>query len=566
MAEAPNYKRIIFNVILGILVLVWSFYILDRGFYMDEAGLLSLYKGIYQGNRMFVDSWGPFQLGGLITYPLFALYYNVLEPILTPLGFGFVIYMRACYQVIRLLIAVYLYYCIRKTKYASNAFVVALTYYAFFVSFKNISYKSMCDFGIILFLCFAARYYDTRNKFYFVLMGLATCLTIMAYPSMIVFPIVLVICMLIMSYRGYELVMPVAIYSVTCFAIGAVVLVYLQLTSGLENILPQLQYLEDSAYKYPAYVRLGMMLLSYVVFFIIAVVPILVMKLFARFRYVSDHAMQIVLSIYWIVFMIAVIALRPGSVSTSRFIYGCLIIFFWYPFLINNEEKSEYIRIGQYKLPEYDSRHMLKFMFFISALVQMIWAFSTNQEVTVPGHMSIYVVLALLMIADEEYAGLKLLKAAVVALVLFFMGFWVAEGDGGYSDILKSRTYVSYGAYQGIALNETDYQMDAACYDLMTKYITEDDKLFALYGYSNSAYLNTDAIQAAGSPYSRAGIDQNRVLEYWQVNPERTPDYILLDTSNKYYEEYLQGATAAYINENYTTTVATEGTFILLTR
>ena len=57
-----------------------------------------------------------------------------------------------------------------------------------------------------------------------------------------------------------------------------------------------------------------------------------------------------------------------------------------------------------------------------------------------------------------------------------------------------------------------------------------------------------------------------RVLQYWEVNPENQPDYIMINPSNKYYDEFVGGETEQYINENYKTTVATEGDFILLAR
>ncbi|SFN77955.1 hypothetical protein SAMN04487831_103260 [Pseudobutyrivibrio sp. UC1225] len=567
MTEAVDKKRIIFNVFLGLIVLVGSFYVATEGFYMDEAGLLATYKGIFQGNRMFIDSWGPYQLGGILTYPLFALYYYALEPVLYPLGIGFMLYTRICYQIIRLLIAIYLYATIKKTEYEKGAFLTALTYYVLFISYKNFSYKSMCDFGIVLFICWAVRFFDTRNRWFFLPMGLATCVMILSYPTMIIFPVFVVISLIVLMYNGYELGKPTIIYIVTCVVVGVAVVIYLQLTSGIMNIIPQLAYIEDSAYKNPMYVRFGMMLLSYLVFFVIAYAPVVVLKIIGFIRGMDDETAHVILSIYWILFMVASIIARPESVSASRFVYGCLIIFWWLPFFVEKREKLEYTRIGHYKLPEHEGKGMLKIIFFISVVVQLIWSISTNQGITVPGYMCFYVVLIVVMLAaSEEVLGLKLLATAVVGFALFFSLVWVAESDGGYNDIFESRYYVTDGAYKGIALDQTDYDMNKAAYDLVTEYVTSEDKLFVLHGYSYSAYLNSDAKQGAGSPYSRAGKGQMRVLQYWEVNPENQPDYIMINPSNKYYDEFVGGETEEYINENYKTTVATEGDFILLAR
>lgn len=565
MTELVDRKRRLFRVILGLVVLIGSFVVIREGFYMDEAGLLSTYKPVFQGERLFIDIWGELQLGGLLTYPLFALYYYALEPILTTTGIGFVLYTRICYQIVRLLISIYLYFTIRKTDYKDGAFIAALTYYAFFVSFKNFSYKSMCDFAVVLFFCWAFRYLQTKNVWFFVLMGLSTSVAILAYATMIIFPFFFVIFMIVMTQRGYELVKPIIIFSVTCFICGGLVLVYLQLTAGIQNIIPQLLYVEDQAYGEPAYIRMGKMLLSYVCFFGVAYIPIVVLQVLSIWRNIEYRTIQIVLSVYWILFMGAIIFARLNSVSNARLIYGCLVIFFWFPYFVNKKEKTQYTQVGSYKKPEYDDRASLNLIFVFSLVIQLIWAISTNQEISIPGHMCFYVVVALLMMIEKEFDGLRLLEMAVVACTLFFSLIWMAEGDGGYNDIFEPRTYVTYGAYDGIALSEDDYKNNEDCYNLVTNYITDEDRVFVLHGYNYSAYLNCNAHQGPG-PYARAGVGQNRVLQYWEINPEDLPDYIMINTQNKYYSEFIGGETEEYINENYKTTVATEGDFILLAR
>ncbi len=254
------------------------------------------------------------------------------------------------------------------------------------------------------------------------------------------------------------------------------------------------------------------------------------------------------------------------GLSTTRFIYGCLIIFFWFPYFVRHTEVSERTEIGKYKLPEYDISQMAGFMFFTSAIVQFIWAMTTNQEVTVPGHLCFYIVLGMLIVAENEEKGFCLLRIAVVAFALFFMGVWVPESDGGYNDIFEHRTYVADGGYRGIALDDTDYRMNQSCHKLISEYVSDEDYLYIVNAFGTTGYLDTKAIQAAGSPFSRVGVGQLKVLEFWEENPDRQADYVLIDTANKYYEEYSKGETAQYINEHYPTTVATDGDVILLKR
>ncbi|MCR4695284.1 MAG: hypothetical protein K5773_08205 [Pseudobutyrivibrio sp.] len=204
-------------------------------------------------------------------------------------------------------------------------------------------------------------------------------------------------------------------------------------------------------------------------------------------------------------------------------------------------------------------------MFWVSLACQLIWAFSTNQGIAVSGLMSYPVVLAMICIADVGGKGFDVLKWAVTMTSFFFMGIWVAESNGGYNDIFEHRTYVTEGAYRGIALDDTDYPMNQACYDLLTENVTEDDYLLVTFGSNSTAYLNTDAHQGVGSAYTRTHIN-DRLLQYWELNPENKADYVLIDTASPKYEVFQDSASAEYIYEEYPTVVDEEGSFILLGR
>ena len=101
----------LFKAIVVIGVVAWVAITLNTGFYVDENGLLTIYKGIYQGQHMFTDSWESLQTGGFLAWPLLALYYQVLSPLFvsTGINIGLVLYMRIMYMVVRGLIALYLY-------------------------------------------------------------------------------------------------------------------------------------------------------------------------------------------------------------------------------------------------------------------------------------------------------------------------------------------------------------------------------------------------------------------------------------------------------------------------
>lgn len=567
MLEAVDNKKNIFKVILALFVLVWSFNVLNVGFYIDENGLLTIYKGFYQGQRLFVDSWEALQTGGILAYPLMALYYHVVSPLFAGAGIniGLVLYMRIAYTICRLLVAIYLYLTIKKTAYGRGAYVASLFYYMFVMGWKNFSYKSYCDMAIMLLVCFLVRYYESKKVRYFAYAAIATCVAILAYPTMILLAVFIFAFILFGIYRNEVSPIALVAYVGTCLVIGGAFLVFLQLDCGIVNAINQLKNFGDQDYDYGLLHRLGMILVSYIVFAVIAYLPIVFLVIFKRFRYVSYIAEKVVLSAYWIIFFVVTCVFRIESVSTSRFIYALLLLFFWLPYFIKQEEKSEYTVIGSYNSQISDEQGILWLMFSISIAAQFIWALSTNQDITVPGHMAIYAVIAFILIAsneDNDYIGLT---CAILIVDFFFMGFWVAEWNGGYSDVLETRYMVTEGELKGIILRDSDYEANRICYEMVTEYIGEDEKLLVAFGSNCTAYLNSDGVQGTYSVYARTQKN-TKIIDFWKEFPDRQADYVLIDEGNVKYDSFLEGEAGKYILETYTNEVARQGDFILLSR
>ncbi len=567
MLEAVDNKKNIFKVILALFVVVWSFNVLNVGFYVDENGLLTIYKGFYQGQRLFVDSWEALQTGGILAYPLMALYYHLISPLFAGAGIniGLVLYMRIAYTICRLVVAIYLYLTIKKTAYGRGAYVASLFYYMFVMGWKNFSYKSYCDMAIMLLVCFLIRYYESKKVRYFVYAAIATCVAILAYPTMILLAIFIFAFILFGIYRNEVSPKAIIAYVGTCLVIGGAFLVFLQLDSGIVNAINQLKNFGDQDYDYGLLHRLGMILVSYIGFAVIAYLPIIFLVIFKRFRYVSYIAEKVVFSAYWIIFFVIVCAVRIESVSTSRFIYALLLLFFWLPYFIKQEEKSEYTVIGSYNSQISDEQGILWLMFSISIAAQFIWALSTNQDITVPGHMAIYAVIAFILIAsneDNDYIGLT---CAIIIVDFFFMGFWVAEWKGGYSDVLETRYMVTDGELKGIILTTEDYDKNMSSYRLVTEYLSSEDKLLVAFGSNSTGYINSDAWQGTYSVYARTQKN-TMILDYWKEFPDNQADYVIIDESNDKYESFVDGEAGKYILETYRNVVAKDGSLVLYSK
>ncbi len=562
---AEKEKVIRFFVVIGIVI--WALFTLNTGYYVDENGLLTIYKGIYQGQHMFTDSWESLQTGGFLTLPLFALYYQVLSPLFTAYGIniGLVLYMRIAYMIVRGLIALYLYYTIRNTNYENGAYYAALFYFMFVVTWKNFSYKSICEMAIMLIICFFIRYHETEKVRFFVFAAIACCIGILAYPSMILMPVAIGIILIIDIYHNHMGPKPLIAFVVTCVVIGTIFLVYLQLTSGIPQAIAEIQFLGDQDYEEGVLFRFGRMLISYLAFAVVAYAPVICINLVRRIRYVSDFTERTLLTLYWLAFFLGVCLIRFSSISNSRFVYACLILYFWFPYFMWEREESRYTKIGAYNISVSDEKGILWLIFVLSTVAQFIWSISTNQDISVPGHMTVFVVIALLIKMSDEDLEMKGLSRLVLIVAAFFMCFWVPEKNGGYSDVTKERWIVTEGELKGIALLTDDYADNQAVYSLVSQYVGEDDYLLVAFGSNSTGYINSVAHQGTYSVYARTQKN-TKLLDYYNEHPENMADYVLIDLSNSKYESFKEGETGIYLLENYTEEIATAGYFVLLGR
>ena len=567
MMTTEDNKNNIFKIILAAIIVIWSYATISYGFYVDENGLLSIYKGIYQGQHMFVDSWEALQTGGLLSYPLLALYYQVLQPLFASisLNIGLVLYMRICYMTVRLIISVYLYIVLVDSDYEKGAFPAAIFYYMFVIGWKDFSYKSYCDFAMVLIMCYMFRFYKTRKSMYGLLTAVAACVAAVAYPSMIIMAVFIGVLWLYLVIKDEAPTLTVVLYIVTCFVLGGLVLVYLQFTSGLGNAIAQLPNLGDQDYDYPVYIRFGIMLLSYGVFAVIAYIPIGFVWILNKLRGIDEYAEKAILTLYFIIFMILVCLLRIEGISTSRFIYGCLIIFFWFPYFMRDKEKSEFVKIGSFATRQDEDKMAMWTVFVISVVAQIVWSISTNQEVTVPGHMTLYVVIMMILLFCEERYEYFGLKNFLVLVAMFFMGIWVADSNGGFCHVFEKMIYVTEGELKGVALPQDEYEVNEVVINLLEENVTADDKLLVAFGANSAGYLNSDAWQATYSVYARTQLN-TKLIDYYQINPDNMADYVLIDTGHPKYETFVENETGKYLLETYTKQVASDGSFVLLTK
>ena len=354
-------------------------------------------------------------------------------------------------------------------------------------------------------------------------------------------------------------------YVVVCFVVGIIVVSYLQFNSGWTNIIGEIQNLGDQDYDDPIYVRLGRLALYYVGFAVVAYIPIIVVNIIGKLSGISEETERFLLTVYFIAFMVAVFGLRVASISDSRFVYGMLVLFFWFPYFMRDKEENNYVRIGSYGSMSSQGNDMLWVIFIISVVAQIIWALSTNQGISVPGYMTLYVVIELILLFADEDVDYKGMITVLMMLALFFNGIWVADSNGGFCHVFEHMVYVTEGELKGIALPEDEYEINDVVLNLLDGNVTADDKLLVAFGANSTGYINSEATQGTYSVYARTQVN-TKLMDYYELHPENMADYMLLDKGHVKYERFLENETGKYLLSIYTNEVASDGNFVLLSK
>ena len=155
----------------------------------EEYQLVMAYRNV-RGDRLFLDMWEPHQssafLCALLMKPWLALFGTA----------GVVLYLRICGTLLHLCVSLYLYRVLKDSVDAAYAWLLALIYY-------NTIPKQIIlpEFGIMQVWCytltalFFARYYARGKKLRFlILAALSLVLNVLSYPScLILFPFVIMI-------------------------------------------------------------------------------------------------------------------------------------------------------------------------------------------------------------------------------------------------------------------------------------------------------------------------------------------------------------------------------------
>lgn len=203
----------------------------------EEYQLVMAYRNV-KGDRLFFDMWEPHQSSAFLCSLLMRPYLAIVGET------GVVLWLRICGTLIHLGVSVYLYRVLCGMIEKDSAFLVGLIY------FNTIPKQIMLpEFGIMqvwfltLLSLFLIQYYDSnvRNRKYLIFAALALVLEVLSYPSCLI--LYFMVIWIVWRRSGRERFADIGILTGICALCGVAYLALLLQNNTMEGLLHTLSYI-----------------------------------------------------------------------------------------------------------------------------------------------------------------------------------------------------------------------------------------------------------------------------------------------------------------------------------
>ncbi|MBQ7766599.1 MAG: hypothetical protein IJ397_07150 [Lachnospiraceae bacterium] len=530
MKPATNKIQISILLILLLAALLSSIKMVFFGLNIDEEYTVTLGYRIITADKMFLDMWEPHQMSGFV-----CAFFTKIFMLITGSTDYLVVYLRIISLLIHGCISAYLHTALSKitTKYLS-AILSVLSFIivpkmALSIDFSLIAYLSL----VIITATLIKMEASAKQAGYVIILSLATCALILSYPSMLLLFIGLFITLFITFSKKDAF-----LYAGACFIIGLLYVGYFTLTLGLKNFLFGIQQMmtdgEHSASVFSTlFSNIKSWLIVLVSFAVLYALAFLIAKIFKVKKQKDFIAVSISL--------VALIGQLVYWLSSFRYINYPLVLY--------------YLVFGALLT----TRRITKQEFLKFVLPSLIATFSgallTNTGIYVISVMLIPAIIYLLTkTADTETNATTSNKIIIYALLLIFLfsrGWLVCESGSFKADMTYVKQKALSGPAKGIYCRYIEGYQYNQVQALADQYIESDASVLCISGHT-LWYLLSDYQIANYSTISTPTYDE-RLLEYYDLYPDKKPDYILVDAGidttsfNDIFDDYIMLETVEYV-------------------
>lgn len=560
MKHKPDKWRIvlIFFSVLAALKMIFFAFGLD-----EEYQLVMAYRNA-RGDRLFLDMWEPHQssafLCTLFMKPWLALFGTT----------GIVVYLRLCGTLLHLAVSIYLYRTLNPFLEQKEAWLLALIY------FNTIPKQIILpEFGIMqvwfytLFSLFLLRYYtrDQRKQRYLILAALALVLNILSYPScLILFPFALVV---LIRLSGKNRWRDAGLFTLVCGLCGAGYLGTLFTYTSPSELLATLSHILDGDITHSLSPEGKLLALLQDALYLSALWSgcLVLSACMAKWKKLGREAffcLAVMLAcglevFYWVF-------LRQGYEMMQIHLIAFALAGLWACSGKRTEDSGmeEKIRLLHFLMVG-----ALLSLLAVTYLTDLTLAASIPHAMPAAFFGAILLLIACGRAAPQTRTNWARAALMIWCLTAIFGKGYSLRSGVGYDNILQSGGILRKGpgagtisTYMGAYIYNRDYE------DWQTL-LQDDDRVLIMVEQVMSLgtiqYLFKDVEISHFSIVNPTAYDE-RLLEYWELYPEKTPNVIIVDC---WYGELMPEPDSwlmQYIAQDFGYTQVNDGSYIRVYR
>ncbi len=520
-----------FKMAILVLSFVGAVKMIFFGLVVDEEYAVVMSYRMVSGDAMLWDMWEPHQTSGFVCaifIKLFLVLFGSTEYLL--------IYLRIVGVFLQLAVSLFVYDTIRKIYEKEIAFWAGIMCFSLLPKwiqtpeFANILlWSNLCT--MMCLLRYAKQ--EKGKKLWLILAAVFYCVAILAYPT----------CLLLLPIYLYGIYRCVPVdgkrnigtFLGTCVVIGGAYVGCFLVRMGIQDFFFGLsQMMTDGEHKATLLQRLviyGKELLELLpeILFVLGVTIVaylLIAKLIIREKCKEGKLLFLSLLI-----LVAHIQQFWAWNSLTTHVNEPLL-FYYFTFLAGvllAKKKDELFWFGM--LP--------------SGVTVLAVLLITNTTISVTGTNLLPGIIAGGIVLWEyikekklslsyQYVGMGLAVVSM-GLLLFAKGCVVCENEGAKANIFYVKQKVLSGPAKGIYCRYLDGYYLNNLEQVVDNYVSEEDVVLCV-GNHSLRYMVSDGRIATYSTISTPTYDE-RLLDYWELFPERYPTVVIAEENTKYWEQ-----------------------------
>jgi len=533
-ATGVNRKRIAFTA-FKVAILVLSFVgavkMIFFGLVVDEEYAVVMSYRMVSGDAMLWDMWEPHQTSGFVCaifIKLFLMLFDSTEYLL--------IYLRIVGVILQLAVSLFVYDTIRKIYDKGIAFWAGIMCFSLLPKwiqtpeFANVLlWSNLCT--MMCLLRYAKRE-KGRNR-WLILGAVFYCFAILAYPTcLLLLPIYL---------YGINKCVPddsrrnVGLFLATCIIIGGVYVGYFLVRMGFQDFLFGVgQMMTDGEHKATLgqrmviYGRDILELLPEILFVlsVAAVLYLLITKLVLRNKCGEGK-------LFFLAMLVLVAHIQQlGAWNSLKTHVNEPLLFYYFTFLA-----------GVLLAKKKDALFWFGILPAAGTIVAVLLI--TNTTISVTGTNLLPGIIAGGVFFREyikekkldvfyQYIGIGLALVSM-GLLLFAKGCVVCENEGAKANIFYVKQKVLSGPAKGIYCRYLDGYYFNNLEEVVDTYVSDKDVVLCV-GNHSLRYMVSDGEIGTYSTISTPTYDE-RLLDYWEMFPERYPTIVIAEENTKYMEQ-----------------------------